>query len=78
MFIELSNCKFELQNQEMIISCLKKEKERLKEIINQISANNHENYEVRLKNENLIKQLNDNKNIEYDQLIKLEDLTQEV
>jgi hypothetical protein len=62
----------------MIISCLKKEKERLKEIINQISANNHENYEVRLKNENLIKQLNDNKNIEYDQLIKLEDLTQEV
>jgi len=78
LFIELSNCKFELQNQEMIISCLKKEKERLKEIINQISANNHENYEVRLKNENLIKQLNDNKNIEYDQLIKLEDLTQEV
>jgi antitoxin component of MazEF toxin-antitoxin module len=78
LFIELSNCKIEIQNQEMIISSLKKEKEQLNEIIKQYSDNNDENYEAKLKNENLMKRLSESKNTEYDQLIKIDDLNQEV
>jgi CHASE3 domain sensor protein len=62
----------------MIVKNLKEENDHLKEIINQLSANTHENYEVKLKNENLLKELNNSKINEYDQKVKLEDVGGEV
>ena len=63
LYVELNNCKFDIQNLLTVIKLLKEENDNLKELINQNYFKSNYINEVEFRNENLIKESNNNHEI---------------